>query len=242
MSWNGTVRCSYCYQKGHNRATCKDLKEDMQSRLKANPDDPYAKHYFWKKGKKTKRPKNCGWCHHSGHTRRTCKELKNAKKVAVEKCSEWRKRCVEEMKKTGLGIGALVLLERSTGNAELGILGGINWGFLDHRLSYDSSDHDGHKALVIHPLELELNRVRYSALPDWLGLVSESQMRYGYSPRPVSIIGPVEIAEIEKQIPSDFLDGKDCIEPIFKEEEKPQYRPQSWHVGDWCETVGFYDE
>ena len=27
MSYNGTVRCSYCYQTGHNRRTCPELSE-----------------------------------------------------------------------------------------------------------------------------------------------------------------------------------------------------------------------
>ena len=49
MSWNGTVRCSHCCDKGHNRASCPALKERMEERLVDNPDDWRAKEYFEKK-------------------------------------------------------------------------------------------------------------------------------------------------------------------------------------------------
>ena len=55
MSWNGTVRCSNCYDKGHNRSGCPKLKADMQKRLDENPDDVYAQHYFEKKQRRSKR-------------------------------------------------------------------------------------------------------------------------------------------------------------------------------------------
>ena len=32
MSWNGTVRCSYCYQSGHNRRGCEKLTLDVKER------------------------------------------------------------------------------------------------------------------------------------------------------------------------------------------------------------------
>ena len=49
MSWNGTVRCGNCYDKGHNRNGCPKLKEEMQKRIEADPEDYYAQKYFEKK-------------------------------------------------------------------------------------------------------------------------------------------------------------------------------------------------
>lgn len=35
MSWNGTVRCSYCYQSGHNRRGCEKLTLDVKERYES---------------------------------------------------------------------------------------------------------------------------------------------------------------------------------------------------------------
>ena len=72
MSWNGTVRCGNCYDQGHNRNGCPKLKEDMQKRIEADPEDYYAQQYFEKKQRTSKRA--CGYCKESGHNRKTCFE------------------------------------------------------------------------------------------------------------------------------------------------------------------------
>ena len=36
MSYNGTVRCSYCYQTGHNRRTCPELSEAVRAPWRAS--------------------------------------------------------------------------------------------------------------------------------------------------------------------------------------------------------------
>ena len=74
MSWNGTVRCSYCYQEGHNKRGCPELADRMQKRLDENPNDWRARQYFEKKkGAKVRR---CTYCNRKGHNRATCEELK----------------------------------------------------------------------------------------------------------------------------------------------------------------------
>ena len=72
MSWDGTVRCGNCYEKGHNRNGCPQLKERMEARLAENPEDWRAKAYFEKKNRRTKR--TCGYCRDTGHNRKTCPE------------------------------------------------------------------------------------------------------------------------------------------------------------------------
>ena len=82
MSWNGTVRCSNCYDKGHNRNGCPKLKEDMQKRLDADPNDWRATDYFEKKQRTSKR--TCGYCKESGHNRKTCSEAKIDRDVFIQ--------------------------------------------------------------------------------------------------------------------------------------------------------------
>ena len=106
MSWDGTVRCSHCYTKGHNRASCPELKERMESRLKDNPDDWRAKEYFEKKSRRSNR--TCGYCKRTGHNRKTCSEAKKDKQRFIEKNVEIRAEALSWLKEAGLGIGTLV--------------------------------------------------------------------------------------------------------------------------------------
>jgi len=102
MSWNGTVRCSHCYHKGHNRTSCPELKERMEACLRDNPNDWRAKEYFEKK------KRTCGYCKKTGHNRKTCTEAKKDKQRFIEKNVELRKEALSWLKKAGLGIGTLV--------------------------------------------------------------------------------------------------------------------------------------
>ena len=31
MSWNGTVTCSYCYERGHNRRSCPEITANVRA-------------------------------------------------------------------------------------------------------------------------------------------------------------------------------------------------------------------
>ena len=66
MSYNGTVRCSFCYQTGHNRRSCPELKKYCDE----NPDSDWAKFEKQRKAKVNK--KRCGFCGEAGHNARTC--------------------------------------------------------------------------------------------------------------------------------------------------------------------------
>ena len=84
MSWNGTVRCSWCYEKGHNRRGCPHLKKHWQDILEDPDSSDYqkgrARAYFAKKerlAKKAAETRRCGYCGMPGHNRKTCKVLKH---------------------------------------------------------------------------------------------------------------------------------------------------------------------
>ena len=63
MSWSGTVTCSYCYERGHNRRSCPQITQRVRDRydravreLAANPDDAYYIQYVEDRAKElTKR-------------------------------------------------------------------------------------------------------------------------------------------------------------------------------------------
>jgi hypothetical protein len=67
------MRCSYCYNPGHNRTTCEKLKDT----IKKNPSGYQARLEEQRQEKKARRrrlsgPRKCGFCSETGHTRRTC--------------------------------------------------------------------------------------------------------------------------------------------------------------------------
>jgi hypothetical protein len=36
MSWSGTVTCSHCYQRGHNKRKCPQLTEQIKDKYEGN--------------------------------------------------------------------------------------------------------------------------------------------------------------------------------------------------------------
>jgi hypothetical protein len=124
MSWNGTVTCSHCYSKGHNKRTCLRLKkyieenpDSYRARLKATQDS-YAK------------PRRCSYCQETGHNRRTCGTLKSDIHRTKQVNSFWCTKLSDFMKEEGLGIGALVKFPggwRTDYGSALGMVTGFNW-------------------------------------------------------------------------------------------------------------------
>ena len=103
MSYNGTVRCGNCYESGHNKTGCPDLR-------KAWEQDPTSyKGRQWQRilDRKAK-PKICSYCDTTGHTRAGCESAKKHKAQFQMDLNLWRKALVKWMGDTGLGIGALV--------------------------------------------------------------------------------------------------------------------------------------
>tara|TARA_R100001463_G_scaffold5534_1_gene18737 strand:- start:428 stop:1153 length:726 start_codon:yes stop_codon:yes gene_type:complete len=75
MSYNGTVRCSFCHGTGHNRRSCPELKKYCEE----NPDSDWAKFETHRKARKNK--KRCGFCGETGHNKRTCPQLAELKQL-----------------------------------------------------------------------------------------------------------------------------------------------------------------
>ena len=125
MSYNGTVRCSYCYQTGHNSRTCPTKNEHLKDHYKKAIEqgdyraDSFRQEYEARTGRniitgedlpKQKRATkvNCGYCGRQGHTRRTCDYLKADKKVFKEISKLTRKLVWEQLVNSGVGVGSIV--------------------------------------------------------------------------------------------------------------------------------------
>ena len=139
MSWSGTVTCSYCYNRGHNRRGCPDITESVRqayssavaslamAREESNTGDiEYYTHRVEEQakdlakrtgvdprtGKKARKGSSrCGYCYQGGHNRRGCPQRKADRIAAHGATSALRRRAIEYMKAKGLGLGAIVMGE-----------------------------------------------------------------------------------------------------------------------------------
>lgn len=102
MSYNGTVRCSYCYNKGHNRRSCPELKKFIEE----NPDSWRAVQARESKKRASKR--KCSWCDNTGHNLRTCpwrKDIQENGPALIQKVNKLHQHIVA---KRGSARGALL--------------------------------------------------------------------------------------------------------------------------------------
>lgn len=103
MSWSGTVRCGHCYEKGHNKTGCPELRKKWEE----DPNSYYGRQWAEIQARKNK-PKTCSYCKTEGHTRAGCKSLKQHRVQFESDLTLWRKAVLKWAKDIGLGIGALV--------------------------------------------------------------------------------------------------------------------------------------
>ena len=109
MSYNGTVRCGHCHNKGHNKRSCPELKRLAA----ADPNGYYGRQVAAMK-QRSAAPRKCSYCGKAeGHTRRTCQTLKTHKREARQDTTLVRKGLKKWLQATGLGPGALITSRRS---------------------------------------------------------------------------------------------------------------------------------
>ena len=191
MSWNGTVRCSNCYEKGHNRNGCPKLKEAMQKRLEENPNDYYAQEYFEKKQRTSKR--TCGYCKESGHNRKTCSETKKDRDVFISQNQTAREKALDWLKKAGVGVGALVQYETYWDGKALGLVERVDWSSIGNRSVLVDSEGIG--------------------IPEGTCLVMAkvdgTSERHKVTPRNIEVLGTIPCRLVTAQVPYAWLESKD---------------------------------
>jgi len=191
MSWNGTVRCSNCYDKGHNRSGCPKLKAEMQKRLDENPDDYRATNYFEKKQRRSKR--TCGYCENEGHNRKTCSEAKQDQGVFMQKNRTAREKALTWLKSCGIGVGALVEYETYYNGKGLGLVESVNWTVINaQRVIVDENGVGVPNASCLR-----------------VANVDGSKERSTVNPRRVEIRGTIPCRLVTAQVPCGWLESTD---------------------------------
>ena len=136
MSWDGTVRCSHCWEKGHNKRSCPKLKERL-SEL-AEDGDLYAQRKL-----RESQTRKCSFCGHSyhkddphKHNASTCGWRKKFEAEVLNEVLAHRFEVEDAMNKIGFTPGALVSMSVQEWDHEQGnynvsekylLLKDLNW-------------------------------------------------------------------------------------------------------------------
>jgi len=144
MSYNGTVRCGWCNEKGHNKRTCERYKKYLDK----HSDIPRIASMI--EARKARKTTKCSFCGASGHNKRTC-EVKDRQKAALEVWDNESAKTLSQLcGKLGIGRGAMVRIESSWNEWQTGVVVGlVCGGFDDH--AYVSFLGDEPKLLVALP-------------------------------------------------------------------------------------------
>ena len=124
MSANGTVTCSWCYEAGHNRRTCRSHKDHVVK----NPNSWTAR--YQKEKERYYKKRTCSYCDTQGHNRRTCPFFSSDQCFIVETIRAARAILYTILRGVGFGRGALIR-EDCWGN--LCLVRKIDWKGIDHR-------------------------------------------------------------------------------------------------------------
>lgn len=159
-NYSGTIRCGHCYERGHNRASCPKLTEQLTaqwSRIEtAGYDDSNYTHQRVRAklakrqgsdpltGEKKRRRRKtyggrvCGYCGENGHNRRTCPQQKKDQDRFTVLTAETRASVLDAMRQHGLGPGAL-LAHDEYGTVTPCLVAGIKWDTIHSKAKWPAA-------------------------------------------------------------------------------------------------------
>ena len=205
-----TVRCSNCWESGHNKSKCPREKARYERAKLEDPDSWFVKNYESRKAERSKRA--CSYCRETGHTRRTCEHFKTDMAGTVAMNKEWRQKALDFFENIGLGIGSLIEVENKSrwgSNSSHNVLvTGFHWENLTFQVS-----NARHRALKVRTLE-NFGRETYVGMPsDPAGIVTDFDPDYGIH---VKVLGPISRNAVKAAVPAKWLTGAgDEVKKMF---------------------------
>jgi len=227
MSYKRTVRCSYCYGKGHNKSSCPEYKAKIEEWREAGIYLSTVAAYDMKKKRKASAAKNrkCSWCNETGHTRRTC----SAFKVHFEKLRTAQAAYVmayaKALAEAGLTPGAMFTWDKESaaGDRTPQIVSSIDWD------SMFVTDRSNYTVRYLQPQSIGTGFLgrQYNPRPQ---LVDDDHWRR----MNVNISVPGDSAAFMQSIPADIADGTRVTKMIFKENARDWWFSAS-NFDDWLD-------
>jgi len=211
MSYSGTVYCSWCHNRGHNKAGC----EDRKTFIKENPDGWEARKEKQKKEERVSRVRRCSYCSVPAHTRRTCEVINRDRVTLVKYLKAKRAEIAEQLCKHGFSVGTLVEATRGyyTSDKELAVITSLNWK--------------------------KLNDVRFNALVMFVsdGSSREKAFRLTDAPRSTPVVSGLTEELIRQGLPRSWVSGTFYDEDDYFD-EKGKERSMFFHQLE-NDNIGF---
>ena len=224
-NYNGTIRCGYCYNEGHNSRTCPVKLERAQKRLESAKQEGAHVEYYARQvarmtgvnpetgAKRTRRNESwgrkCSCCKESGHNRRKCTTLASDITTYAVLTAETRAAARSMMIEQGIGIGAMV--ERTSyGDKSMYLVESIECRF-------------------VHPkdkcVKARLRPLNPAQRPTSMQIDEQDESTYnGYS-----VVAPVTVDQINQSLPGDWeeqsldLKASELSHSPFKKGESRDY-------------------
>jgi len=236
MTRRRTVTCSYCGQKGHNKAGCPKFKAKLAAREKAHPNCAWLANEKYNEAQRKKRA--CTYCGEEGHNRTTCKAMKQDILLLEQKNQAWKVHVCQRLKDTGLLPGALFTEEGRRWNKEARSYeteGTVTILYIV--LGFDVRNFN----IVEKDLEvLVVCEPRYIGQPDMYKKVSlprdiRTGRTFRYVGRGFEVVSPVDPSKVDKSF--DHSIGRDWLH--FGTSWTDKYFKKSLHknLNKWC--VGY---
>jgi len=163
-NYSGTIRCGYCGERGHNRAGCEKLTEELSRRFELlhqtvkdgqRGEDDYtftrtrellAKRIGHdpitgeskRKRRATYGGRVCGYCGENGHNRRTCPQQKADRERYAALTVETRRTVLDAMREHGIAPGAL-LAHDDYGTVTPCLVTGIKWDQIHRKAQWPAA-------------------------------------------------------------------------------------------------------
>ena len=222
MSYKRTVRCSYCYQSGHNKSSCPQYKAKIEEWREAGIMLGTVEAYDRKKANKANAAKNrqCSYCGEAGHSRAGCSKMKAQMERYRIRNKEYRSNYLKAVLENGLGPGALLSAESWCGDKTLYIVMSVDWSKV--------SMHDK-GARVFHVLPL--NRLGHANKDRWRAEFALSRQvrgtEYGQS---YEVEVKADESAIFAILPPEYHDGKLGLKDTFRDKEWGGHTiPRDWY-------------
>lgn len=197
MAWvkgKRTVYCRRCYEIGHNKRSCPQAPPEIKQRYK---DGDLAR--------------KCSYCQEKGHTKRKCNQRNTDIANYVKENSEYRKAVIEQMKREGLSIGALVIHKDYVKDG----LDNLNpqQVAMVLEIEWDKVQSKRKEQRVVNCERLNTNPQNWNQYMSFRApCVMDEDSRYSWNNYHVISRGK----DIDKHMPDGWLNGTSGVDEIFK--------------------------
>ena len=210
-NYYGKITCSHCYDTGHNKRTCPARKEQLESRLAAEPEglgNYYARSLARMTGtnpvtgeevsrRYEGNGRTCSYCTESGHNRRKCETLASDRRRYAALTLTARQSARSLLMERGIGVGAMIKHTR-WGETTVGIVCTLLLDDVHHRSARPS--------VVLRPISKTHQQMTVDVRPATEDMETRSRMDF-------EVVGPLKPEQVSEQITDEWLNSEPAYGP-----------------------------